>query len=183
MSNSEMYKAAIESGTLPQYDQYMMGKQLENGEPDNRWVKSTDIQKKHKRYIRTIFMKNIDIIISEMVYPQFRGGSIPTSHKLQICLYKNGKVDVVQGLSDPDRSGLVFRMTEDYNSGHYPEWSTLSYFELMLSEWYGEDEVSISIGDDRETYFKNGWVDIKREDIFKVGFFQAVKRYLMPHIY
>jgi len=183
MSNSGMYRAAKESDTLPQYYQYMISKQLEKDEPDNGWNKSTDIQKTHKRYIRNIFMKNIDIIISEMIFPQFRGGSIPASQKLQICIYKNGKVDVVQGLADPDRSGLVFRMTEDYNCGHHPEWSTLSYFETMLSEWYGEDEVSISIGDTRETYFKNGWVNIKREDIFKVGFFQAVKRYLMPHIY
>lgn len=185
MPKSEMYNAAKESDTLPQYYKYMAAERLEIDEPNNRWIKSTDIQKKHKRYIRNVFMKNIDLIISEMVYPKFTTDSILASHEIQICIYKNGKVKVVHGLSNPDRSELVFRMTEDQQSGpdHYHEWSFLNYFELMLSEWYGEDGVSISTEDDRETYFKNGLVDIKREDISKVGFFRTVKRHLMPYIY
>lgn len=174
----EMAQAAKETGTERMFDIFCLGESLEH---NDNWVcgyenyRSSPDQFLMKRRIRTMLVKNIKYIKQEMVYQDFTSENICDKHKIQLCFYENGKVKVLHDLEEPDRTGLIFRFTEDqtfeYRWAKSGESSFLHYFEAMLAHWYGHDdsEKLIKAFDKEttiETYAKNDMVEEIKEDGF-----------------
>jgi hypothetical protein len=168
-------------GTEHIYIQYLASNALEEHEPDFGDTFSTEEQKVMKRKIRTMLVANWDYIYSQMVYPKSedhdtRVSYILDEHKIQICFYDNGKVRVQHNLKEPNRKGLIFRLTEDqtWQPEYFHESSMITYFESILSDWYGKDLAQniYSLTITRDYYLEHGLVDVTKDDIDNGNFVQ-----------
>lgn len=174
----EMAQAAKETSTERMFGIFCLGESLEHNDD---WVcgyenyRSSLEQIQTKRRIRTMLVKNIKHIKQEMVYQDFTSENICNEHKIQLCFYESGKVKILHNLKEPDRTGLIFRFTEDQTFERFwieaDESRFLHYFESMLAHWYGHDdsEKLIKAFDPEttiESYAKNDMIDEIKEDGF-----------------